>query len=195
MSEKPNLARLIDFQKLLLAFQAIDRGAPIPQIAQQENDVEHSYFLAMMAWYLAPHFPSLNRDMLIRLALVHDLLEVHSGDTFVYGQDESLATKKQREAEGMTKLTSEWADFPDLASHIHSYETKDSEEAKFIYALDKIMPTLLTYLDKGRLWKKHGVTFARLRAEKEGKITTDNPLWPYYLEIRDLLEQNLHLFA
>ena len=83
---KADITRLLELQRLLAAFSQVERmnhrkhaDAFVP-----ENDTEHSYNLAMTAWYLAKWFPELNRDLLIRYALVHDLVEVHAGDTYIW---------------------------------------------------------------------------------------------------------------
>lgn len=75
-AQPPALARLLEFQHMLLAFRAIERRLHIPPgLDVFENDAEHSYALAMNAWFLAPHFPHLDRDKLIRLSLAHDINE------------------------------------------------------------------------------------------------------------------------
>lgn len=93
MSDKPDIRRLLEFQKLLVQFQHISRVTHIPGSWEAENDTEHSYNLAMTAWFLAPHFPQLDCDKLIRYALVHDLVEVHAGDTYIYADEATLASK------------------------------------------------------------------------------------------------------
>jgi putative hydrolase of HD superfamily len=70
----------------------------------QENDTEHSYNLAMTAWYLAAYFPELDKNKLIRYALVHDLVEIHAGDTFAFGDAKHIASKSEREAAALNQL-------------------------------------------------------------------------------------------
>jgi 5'-deoxynucleotidase YfbR-like HD superfamily hydrolase len=70
---KPDIHRLIELQKLLLQFQSIERVVHVPDNFEYENDTEHSYNLTITAWFLAQYFPHLDRDKVIRFALVHDL--------------------------------------------------------------------------------------------------------------------------
>ncbi|MBL8032021.1 MAG: HD domain-containing protein, partial [Candidatus Doudnabacteria bacterium] len=114
--KRPDLDRLIELQRLLQAFGSVDRVVHREHngTMRQETDVEHSYNLAMTAWFIAPHFPKLDHDLVIRYALVHDLVEVHAGDTYVYGSREELASKHDREAAAASKLAAEWSDFPEL---------------------------------------------------------------------------------
>ena len=62
---KPGIHRLIELQKLLQEFNSIDRVVHRKhgKSMQHENDTEHSYNLAMSAWFLAPHFPELDKDL------------------------------------------------------------------------------------------------------------------------------------
>ncbi len=192
---KPDAQRLIDLQELMMQFAAVDRRVYFPApMNRVENDVEHTYTLAMAAWFLAQHFPELNRDTLIHLALAHDLLEVHAGDTFVYAKDDSLATKHKREAAAIKQLKQEWTDFPELSAAIDEYERRESPEAKFVYALDKVMVITLNMLSGGSSWRKHGITLEQFIAEKEAKVPTSPEIYAYYEQLRDILTQNQSKF-
>lgn len=195
MPNKPDIHRLIELHRLLLLFQNIKRMSYLPgEVKDQENDVEHSYFLAMVAWFLAPHFPHLDRDRMIRLALAHDLVEVHSGDTYVYGAQEHLATKAEREMAAIARLEEEWSDFSEMQQALQEYANKSSEEAKFVYALDKMLPPIINYLADGKAWLENGVTIEMFKAEKEKKIPKDSPIYPYYQQILAIFETKPELF-
>lgn len=194
--QRPNVQRLIDLQRLMVQFSAVDRRVYMPApLDRVENDVEHTYTLAMAVWFLASYFPELDRDKLIRIALAHDLHEIHSGDTFVYDDAATLATKKAREAAGTAQLKLEWADFPELGDAIDEYERRESAEAKFVYALDKVMVITLNMLSDGRAWLEHGVTFTHFEDEKEKKVPVSPDIYAYYKKLHDLLLDQPHLFA
>lgn len=195
MTDKPDIHRVLEFHELLLQFQAIHRITHIPKTHDQENDTEHSYNLAMMAWFLAQYFPHLNRDKVIRFALVHDLVEIHAGDTYIYADAETLATKKDREHTALLKLEQDWPDFKDLIDNVKEYETHKSEEAKFVYALDKIMPIIVIYLGEGYTWQQEGITPERLNEVKRHKVAVSKEISPYYEELYSLLLQNRHYFS
>jgi putative hydrolase of HD superfamily len=192
---KPDIHRLFDFQDLLLKFQAVERITHVPPTFRPENDTEHSYNLAMMAWFLAGHFPELDRDRLIRMALIHDLVEAHAGDTYIYADQATLDTKAGREAEALRQLEKDWPDFPELTGLIHEYENRGSPEAKFIYALDKIMPIMLIYAGKGHTWQREGITRERLHAAKKDKVAQSPAIENYYNQLHGLLIQNEHYFT
>jgi len=193
---KPDIHRLIDFHRLLVRFASIQRRVHRPQGKEfvNENDTEHSYNLAMTAWFLAAYFPELDRDKLIRFALIHDLVEIHAGDTFFYGSQREMKSKKQRETAAIEQLAADWPDFPELTAQIEDYETHASEEAKFIYALDKLMPMLLVYLGDGYSWKHEGVTLEQQHTAKKPKTAVSKQIDDYYDQMHQLLLQNRHLF-
>ena len=195
--KKPDIYRLLDFHKLLNSFAGIERMIHVKRGEDYilESDTEHSYNLTMTAWFLAQYFPSLDRDKLIRFALIHDLVEVHAGDTYIYGSETELKSKPQREKAALKRLQREWPDFSELTTEISSYEQLSSEEAKFIYALDKIMPIMAIYLAEGHSWRQMNITLEKLHASKNSKVALSKEIKRYYKQLYDLLQQNPHLFG
>jgi putative hydrolase of HD superfamily len=192
---RPNVQRLIELQALLLKFSATERRLDVPpDFKKQENDTEHSYNLAIAAWFLSEYFPELNRDQLIRLALVHDLVEIYAGDTYFYAEEAERLSKIERESKALERLDAEWPDFPGLTATIHAYEQKDSAEAKFIYALDKIMPIMVIYLGEGHTWHKEGITHDQLHTAKLPKVSASPEVTEYYNQLHDLLLQHPRYF-
>jgi len=194
--KQPNIHRLLELQKLLETFNRIERVThrQHTQGFVPENDTEHSYNLAITAWFLAQHFPELDSNLLIRLALVHDLVEVHAGDTYVYADAATIASKHQREAAALKQLQADWSDFPELLVAIVFYEERSSNEAKFVYALDKIMPIMQIYNSEGYTWKKEGITPEQLDAIKREKVALSPQIKPYYDQLYELLISNPQLF-
>lgn len=195
MTKRPNIQRLLQLQELLLQFQGVHRVVHLPVTREEENDTEHSYNLALTAWFLAAYFPHLDRDLVIRYALVHDLVEIHAGDTYIYADQAILDSKHDREAAALKTLIQDWPDFADMTSAITEYEKHQSEEAKFIYALDKIMPIMAIFLGKGYTWQQEGITLDRLHEAKRLKVAVSKDIQPYYDELYSLLEQNRHYFT
>jgi len=189
---KPDIHRLLEFQKLLAAFSQVERGAHRSHLGTfvPENDTEHSYNLAMTGWYLSQWFPELDKNKVISYALIHDLVEVHAGDTYFYGSKEDLNSKVDREAQALKQLEKDWSDFEDLTKAIHNYEKKSEPESQFVYALDKIMPIMLIYIHDGYSWKKNGVTAKMLHDAKQQKISqieTSPRILPYFEQLYGLL--------
>ena len=195
--KKPELARLIEFHKFLLKFQAIERHICYVDegLTKSENDAEHSFSMAMTAWFIASHFPKLDQAKIVQYALVHDLLEVYAGDTPVFGDKKVLASKVEREAKAVKQLAKVWADFPEMNQAIQDYENQVNEEAKFVFALDKIMPIILNIVSEGQAWKMHGIQIEQLHDAKKDKVKAHPEVHDYYQQIYELLQQNSHFFA
>lgn len=154
-----------------------------------ENLAEHSYQLALVAWYLND-YEDLNFDLgkIFLYALVHDLVEVYAGDTNAHDA-EGMKTKEEREHQAFLKLKERFEDsFPKLATSIESYERKDSPEALFVYATDKILPILNAYVDP-RFWHEWqaGIGPTESLGYTEGKINNHPVIQPYYEKIKDLI--------
>ena len=77
-----NLDSVLQFCRLLMQFQAVERyGTEAPK-GFRENDAEHSYSLAMMSWYIISTAKlDLDLQKSIQYSLAHDLVEVYAGDT------------------------------------------------------------------------------------------------------------------
>lgn len=167
-----DVKRLIEFSKLLTAFQRVERALYVPGTERHENDAEHSYHLAFMAWYLISS-ENLNFDLdkVLKYALVHDLVEVYAGDTFVFSTDaDHLGTKHEREMAAAMRIQEEFPEFGSLHETIQAYEKREDREARFVYALDKVVPVLINYEDGARVWKERGVTIEMIKNEKLTKV-------------------------
>lgn len=179
---KIDLESLLKFETLLHSFALIERVAHVRGRQLRENDAEHSYFLTMLAWYANESFGmNLDTAKVIRYALVHDLVEVYAGDTYIF-DEEAKKTKHEREAKA--QIAEEFPDFPSLNEAIAAYELQNDAESQFVKALDKIEPFLANYLSKGRTWKETNVSFEQIRDQKREKVA-------HHPEIRELLEEML----
>ncbi len=184
------LAEALRFTKLLNDFRQIKRTIFVTGENRLENDSEHSYQLAMLGWYLlqADNF-GLDIDLVIKYGLVHDLVEVYAGDTYIYGEVSDTSTKHEREYQAKLKLAEEYLDFPELGSLIDGYEAKIDRESKFVSVLDKILPVINIYLDNGRTWKDKGVTLDMIISHKAEKIKQFPELIPLFQELVAILQK------
>lgn len=193
--KKPSLQRLLDLHNLINQFQEINRILVYYKDSNRaENDVEHSYSLAMMSWYLAGFFDDLDQNTVIKIALAHDLVEVHAGDTSVFANQDDIKAKPIKEAKAAKILKQEWSDFADLNVYIAQYKNKSNKEAVFVYALDKLMPLLFNITQNGVTWQKHNISLKQLKAVKKGKVDKDPIVNEYYKQACVLLEQNPQFF-
>ncbi len=125
-----------------------------------ENDAEHSFHLAIMACILAEH-ANTPVDVLhtMKMVLVHDVVEIDAGDTYCYDAkgNEDKAEREQKAADRLFALLPEDQE-REFRSLWEEFEAKETPEAKFANALDRIQPMLLNYKKGGISWMKHGIT-------------------------------------
>lgn len=184
------LKDILDFTKLTLLFQSVDRVVSLPGRNHPENDAEHSYQLAMLAWYLLDEMKltHLDRDLVIRYALIHDMVETYAGDTFFFASEQERLEKIDREHAAAERLKTEFPNFTGFTELIEQYEKREDPEARFVYALDKIIPTLNIYLDGGGLWKMKGITLQILIEKKRDKVALSPELTFLFDELIELLQ-------
>lgn len=184
------LEKLLQFTKLLDEFRSVERVIRVKGSDRWENDVEHSYDLAMLAWYiLATTKTTLDYDKVIRYALIHDFLEVYAGDTYNFSTDVAhVNSKHEREAAAVVKLRETLSEFTELHETIDAYEKRNDAESCFVYALDKIEPIVQTYLDNGRVWKEKNITIEMIYENKKDKVVLSPEIKPYFDELMTLLK-------
>ena len=153
---KKQMSFLIGIDKLKKIF----RQSLISDKSRNENDAEHSWHMAMYATILEEYAPKgTNILKVIKMALVHDIIEIYAGDTFLY-DEEMTKSKEKREKEAAEKiysiLPSEQG--KEIKSLWEEFEQNKTNEAIFCATLDRIQPIILNYLTEGGTWKKHNVT-------------------------------------
>lgn len=191
LAKTVKLAPLLEFVKFTHLFQKIDRVVLVNGEQEWENDSEHSFQLALTAWYIVEH-ANLDLDLgnVIRMALVHDLVEAYAGDTFIYDKPKVLATKEKREKEALERIKGNFPSFSSLHQLIEEYEAKQTRESRFVYALDKLLPILNIYTDGGRTWHQEGITLNQLLGAKTDKISLSPEVVPFYKEMVAILRQH-----
>ena len=183
------LSKILEFIRLTHNFQKVQRVLFVTGEDRKENDWEHSFQLTLLAWYMIDSQKmDLDISKAIRYALIHDLVEVYAGDTYVYTKDEERkASKKSREKESADRIEKEFPEFADLHKTIKDYEERGDRESRFVYALDKVIPVLNIYSDKGRTWKALGITLDMLIEHKTDKVALSPEVKKYFDELISLL--------
>jgi len=182
-----SLESILKFAELLHEFRKVERRVFSNGMERFENDVEHSFNLAMIAWYINETLDlKLDTEKLLKYSLAHDLVEVYAGDTWFFTNEEEKKDKHAREESAAKKIKEEFGDFEELHNIIEEYEKRDNKESNFIYALDKVEPLFSIYLDKGRTWNHNKITLEQIKELKPPKVK-DDPVVKKILE--ELLEK------
>lgn len=140
--------------------------------SRQENSAEHSWHLAVAALLLAEHADRpVDLARVVKMALIHDIVEIDAGDTFFYDTAGAL-DKADREARAADRLFGLLP--PDQAVELRAlwdeFEARRTPEACFAYALDRFLPLLHNYLTGGQPWRQHGVRGEQVMAMTEGIV-------------------------
>ena len=126
---------------------------------RNENDAEHAWHMAIMA-YLLREYSNAPVDIahVMLMCLVHDVVEIDAGDTYAY-DTQGLQTQKAREAIAKERIFSLLPDDQkqDLLAVFDEFEANETAEAKFAHAMDNFQPLLLIQSNDGSDWREHGV--------------------------------------
>lgn len=124
-----------------------------------ENSAEHSWHIAVMAMLLAEHANEpVDLLRVIKMLLIHDIVEIDAGDTYVYDQ-EATAFKAERERQAAGRLFGMLPEEQEQEFHQlwAEFEARATPEAKFANALDRLIPLLHSYHNRGRNWRTNAV--------------------------------------
>ncbi len=173
------LDRQLDFLLTCDRLKGVERRNHLADGSRRENSAEHSWYLALMAMVLAEHAAEpVDSFRVLQMLLVHDLVEIEVGDTFVYDH-EARAAKAAAEAEAARRL---FASLPaDEGSRFvalwDEYENGSGADARFARSLDRLAPLLLNHASRGATWSEHGITADQVR-EVNRRIADGSPqLW------------------
>ncbi|HEX2855566.1 MAG TPA: HD domain-containing protein [Opitutaceae bacterium] len=180
------LARQIEFIVEVDKLKEIFRQTVNTQSRRAENDAEHSWHLCLCVIVLAEHATTNSTSQpldvlrVLKMAIIHDLVEIDAGDTFAYdaarmvGQHEREVLAAERifgllPADQAAEFRALWDEF----------EAKLTSEAKFASAIDRFQPMLLNCRTEGTAWRRHGVTQDRVLARNAHIAEGCESLWNY----------------
>ena len=168
------LQKQLDFILEIDKEKNIFRQTHLSGHGRNENDAEHAWHMAIMA-YLLQEYSNEKIDVarVMLMCLIHDVVEIVAGDTYAYDA-EGLKTQKAREEAAKERLYSMLPEDQkaDLVAIFDEFEERKTPEAKFARALDNLQPLLLNHSNDGGDWKNHDVTaeqvYGRQSRTREG---------------------------
>ena len=176
------LKKQLDFSLEIDKEKNIFRQTHLSGHGRNENDAEHAWHMAVMAYILREYA---NEDVdiskVMLMCLIHDIVEIDAGDTYA-DDEEALKTQKEREAAAKKRIFSLLPEDQkeEMTALFDEFEEWKSPEAKYAHALDNLQPLLLNNSNDGGDWREHGVSAknvygrqnkTRLGSEKLFKIT------------------------
>jgi len=165
MARDPVFINIIKFIGYIDKLKSVIRQNGLHDDSRAENTAEHSWHAALSALLLVPYanFP-VNIDKVIQMLLIHDLIEIEAGDTFVY-DDEALVLQEHAEEEAAQlvfgRLPADQGKA--LRALWEEFETRQTPEAKFAKAVDRFLPLYSNFHNKGYSWRIHEVSQSQVR--------------------------------
>lgn len=127
---------------------------------RNENDAEHAWHMALMA-YLLKEYSNEEVDIakVMIMCLIHDIVEIDAGDTYAY-DEEGLKTQKAREDAAKERIFSILPEDQkkELVAIFDEFEEYSTPEAKFARAMDNLQPLMLNHSNDGADWRAHKVS-------------------------------------
>ena len=182
MVDMERFSKQMDFIVEIDKLKHIERQSALCDGTRQENVTEHSWHISLMAILLTEYANNTDIDMLkvIKMLLIHDLVEIYAGDTFAYDAVGN-SHKEKREKEAAKRIFGILPE--DQNEELHSlweeFESMSTPEARFASALDKLQPLILSHNNKGWSWKKHSIVSSQIVDSKKEISKGSEDLWEY----------------
>lgn len=170
------IAFMIEVDKLKEVF----RQTKLINSRRRENDAEHSWHLCLAVILLAEHAnqPGLDVLRVLKMVILHDLVEIDAGDTFAYDAV-GMTDQHEREARAADRIFGLLPD--DQAAEFRQcwdeFEAQTTPEAQFALSCDRFQPMLLNLMTEGASWKEHGITHDRVVARNQCLQQGSVPMW------------------
>ena len=154
------LSRQIEFSLEIDKLKGVLRQTILLHSSRQENAAEHSWHIAVMAGLLREYaVERVDIDRVIKMLLVHDLVEIDAGDVMIYDRARREEMKKREEQAARRIFGLLPADqAKEMRLLWDEYEARETPEARFAFAMDRIQPLLHNLNTQGLMWRKHGIS-------------------------------------
>jgi putative hydrolase of HD superfamily len=175
------LAAQLEFIREVDALKGVLRRSYLFNEDRRENSAEHSWHVALMALVLAEHADeAVDRARVVKMLLVHDIVEIDAGDVVVY----DVEARKAKAAEELLAADRLFGLLPgDVGDEFRAlwdeYELQQTADARFAKAMDRLMPLLHNALGGGRTWKELGVSVEQVREINQPIGHASESLWEF----------------
>lgn len=183
---KSRFEKQLDFLVEADKMKTILRQTILVDKSKRENDAEHSWHFALMAMILFEYADQEKVNILrvLKMALIHDLVEIYAGDTFAY-DEKGGETKEIKETQAAEKLFSLLPE--DQAEEIKSlwleFDLMESDDAKYAAAIDRLQPFINNYMTDGHTWRLHKVSASQVYKRMDTVRTAAPELWPFVTKV------------
>ncbi len=136
---------------------------------RRENDAEHAWHMAIMAYILREYAnESVDIGKVMLMCLIHDVVEIDAGDTYAY-DDEALSSQAEREQRAKERIYSLLPpdQYKELSELFDEFEECKTPEARFAHVMDNLQPIMLNNSNGGSDWVEHGVSAKKVYKRQE----------------------------
>ena len=176
-----DLFKQVAFIKEIDKLKYIQRKTRLFNSDRQENDAEHSWHLAMMAIILAAHAnTSIDLLKVIKMVLIHDIVEIDAGDTFIYDTQKNHTNTDEEfiAAQRIFGILPE-TQAQELILIWQEFEEGVTAEAKFARSMDRFEPLLQNTSNNGGTWAEFNVDYQKVYDKKKVIKEGSNTIWNY----------------
>lgn len=185
--ENERLEKQIDFILEADKEKNIIRQTHLSENGRRENDAEHAWHMAIMA-YLLREYANEEIDVAkaMMMALIHDIVEIDAGDTYAY-DPKGLETQKVREEQAAERIFGLLPDDQgeELKSLFQEFEASETPEARFVRAMDNFQPLLLNNSNDGSDWREHEIEKSQVMKRHINTKSGSNIIWECAKKIID----------
>ncbi|NNE51255.1 MAG: HD domain-containing protein [Sulfitobacter sp.] len=176
------LDRQVAFLNEACRLKSVLRGTTLCDGSRYENSAEHSWHLTLYALVLADHAgPEVEIDCVIKMLILHDLVEIDAGDNPIFGDFDqaAVAAQEQRAADRIFGLLPD--DLRDeLRAIWEEFEAAESPSAQFAKSLVRFQPPMQNLVSGGGSWTDYDVSEGQIAERVGSKIAIGAPgLWDY----------------
>ena len=163
------LKKQLDFALEIDKEKNIFRQTHLSNHGRNENDAEHAWHMAIMAYLLREYSNEpVDIGKVMLMCLIHDIVEIEAGDTYAYDA-EGKKTQALREKQAKEHLFGMLP--PDQASELmalfEEFEAYETAESKFAHSMDNLQPLMLNNSNGGSDWKEHGVSATQVHGRQD----------------------------
>lgn len=176
-----NLLKDIEFIVELDKMKTILRQTSIIGDDRREDDAQHSWHISLMAMVLSEYSnEKIDLFKTIKMLLIHDLVEIHVGDTFCYDEQANIG-KREREEESIEKIAKSLSGNKgkEIKKLWIEFENMETQEAKFAAAMDRLQPMLSNYNNDGGTWKKFNISKKDIYKRIDPVREASDSLWEF----------------
>ena len=180
------LEKQLDFIVEVDKIKDIVRKSKLFNGSRFENDAEHSWTICVMALLLEEYSNfSVNIERVFSMLLIHDIVEIDAGDTFLYSSERKDAYNKEEMAAErifgkLEKIQKEY-----FIKLWKEFEIKETNDAKFATVFDRLEPLIQNYLTEGYTWKTNNITYNMIIENNQHIEKGSKEIWKFVLKLLD----------